>query len=103
TGMVSEGGVTRDASGRYMLGLRAVALAVKAISGQEFSTLIRPIMQTLVNKTGETVVLGTLASDAEMAIYVSKVESSNPIRYTVNVGERRDLYCTAIGKILLAY
>ena len=30
------------------------------------------------------------------------MESSNPIRYAVNIGERRDLYCTAAGKVLLA-
>jgi DNA-binding IclR family transcriptional regulator len=65
--------------------------------------LARPILLRLVEATGETAVIGTLAPDSDLAIYLDKVESSNPIRYAVTVGERRDLYCTAMGKALLAY
>jgi DNA-binding IclR family transcriptional regulator len=31
------------------------------------------------------------------------VDSQNPLRYTVSLGERRPLYCTAVGKLFLAY
>lgn len=102
-GLVSEGGVHRDDTGRYRLGQRTLALAVRAVSGQDLTTLARPVMQALVDRTGETAALGTIAPDAEMAVYVAKVESANPVRYAVAVGERRELYCTAVGKALLAY
>jgi DNA-binding IclR family transcriptional regulator len=36
-------------------------------------------------------------------MYIDKVESANPVRYTVSLGERRELYSSAIGKLLLAY
>jgi DNA-binding IclR family transcriptional regulator len=65
--------------------------------------LARPILLRLVEATGETAVIGALAPDANLAIYLDKVESTNPIRYAVTVGERRDLYCTAMGKALLAH
>jgi DNA-binding IclR family transcriptional regulator len=47
--------------------------------------------------------LGALAPDGNVATYLDKVESSNPIRYAVTVGENRELYCTAVGKSLLAW
>ena len=102
-GLTEEGCLVRDEGGRYFLGARFLSLAMRAIAGREFSSLVRPVLVDLVAATGETAVLGALAPDAEEAIYLDKVESSNPIRYTVAVGERRELYCTAVGKSLLAW
>jgi DNA-binding IclR family transcriptional regulator len=44
-----------------------------------------------------------MAGDAPVAVYIDKVESQNTVRYTARIGERRPLYCSAIGKLLLAY
>jgi IclR family transcriptional regulator, acetate operon repressor len=101
-GLTAEGCLVRDTSGRYALGPRVHSLATQAMAGREFVMLARPVLQSLVEATGETAVIGALAPDAELAVYLDKVESSNPIRYTVTVGERRELYCTAMGKALLA-
>lgn len=102
-GLTGEGCLVRDYAGRYFLGPRFIALAMRAIAGREVVMLARPILVDLVEHTGETAVLGALAADADVANYLDKVESSNPIRYAVTVGERRELYCTAIGKVLLAH
>ena len=102
-GLTVEGCLVREESGRYLLGPRVHSLAMQAMAGREFVMLARPIMRRLVEATGETAVIGALAPDADLAIYLDKVESSNPIRYAVTIGERRDLYCTAIGKALLAH
>ena len=102
-GLTAEGCVERDAAGRYHLGSRFISLALRAASGRDLVTLARPLLVELVEVTGETVVLGILSPDRETAIYLDKVETDNPIRYTVSVGERRELYCTGVGKILLAY
>ncbi|MBT3701633.1 MAG: IclR family transcriptional regulator [Alphaproteobacteria bacterium] len=102
-GLTEEGCLTRDEGGRYFLGSRFLSLAMRAVAGRELSTLVRPILVDLVAATGETVVLGALAPDADEATYLDKIESSNPIRYAVTVGERRELYCTAVGKSLLAW
>jgi DNA-binding IclR family transcriptional regulator len=102
-GLTAERCLLRDAAGRYFLGPRFLSLAMQAISGRELLTLARPVLEKLVEETGETAVLGALVPDADLAIYLDKVESSNPIRYAVTVGERRHLYCTALGKVLLAY
>ncbi len=102
-GLTAEGCLARDETGRYFLGPRFLSLATRAIAGRELLVLARPVLAKLVQATGETAVIGALAPDADLAIYLDKVESQNPIRYAVTVGERRELYCTALGKILLAH
>ena len=102
-GLTGEGCLVRDEVGRYFLGPRIHALAMQAMAGRELAALVRPVLVRLVEASGETAVLGALAPDAEMSIYLDKVESSSSIRYAVTAGERRDLYCTAMGKALLAH
>jgi len=102
-GLTAENCLVRDGSGRYGLGPRIHSLAMQAMAGRELFMLARPILIRLVEATGETAVIGALAPDADLAMYLDKVESANPIRYAVTVGERRDLYCTAVGKALLAH
>ena len=71
---------------------------MRAMAGRELAALARPILVGLVEATGETAVLGALAPDADLAIYLDKVESANSIRYAVTVGER-ELYCTAMERM----
>lgn len=102
-GLVEEKCLTRDEGGRYFLGPRFLSLAMKTMAGRELVKIARPVLQKLVEDTQETAVIGALATDADLAIYLDKVESNNSIRYAVTVGERRELHCTAMGKVLLAY
>lgn len=102
-GLVAERCLVRDEAGRYALGPRVHALATRALAGRELPELLRPVLTALSAATGETAVLGALAPDADLAVYLDRVESSSSIRYAVAVGERRDLYCTAMGKALLAH
>ena len=102
-GLAAEGCVERDGDGRYRLGPRFLSLAMQAVSGRDTIELARPFLAGLVEATGETAVLGVLAPDADLAIYLDHIESANPIRYAVTIGERRELHCTAIGKMLLAH
>ncbi len=101
-GLMAEGCLVRDEMGRYLLGQRFISLSMRATAGRELMMITRPALADLAEMTGETAVLGALAPDADLATYLDKVESANPIRYAVTVGERRDLYCTAAGKVLLA-
>lgn len=102
-GMLDGGYLARDEQGRYTLGPRMLSLAMRVTAKTDLTTLARPLLNDLVKQTGETALLGALAPDAEVSIYIDKVESSNPVRYTVSLGERRELYASAIGKLLLAH
>ena len=102
-GMVSAGYLTRDDAGRYQVGPVMVSLAMRIVSGTSLPALVRPVLERLALATGETALAGALAPDGDLATYIEKVESTNPVRYTVPLGEQRELYSSAIGKLLLAY
>jgi IclR family transcriptional regulator, acetate operon repressor len=101
--MTRLGYLVRSPDGRYRLGPAAFTLAMAALSNRELPEMARPFLEDLTAKSGETALLATLAGDVAAAVYIDKVESRNTVRYTAKIGERRPLYCSAIGKLLLAY
>ena len=101
--MTRLGYLVRSPDGRYRLGPAAFTLAMAALSNRELPEMARPFLEDLVAKSGETALLATLAGDVPAAVYIDKVESQHTVRYTARIGERRPLYCSAIGKLLLAY
>jgi DNA-binding IclR family transcriptional regulator len=88
---------------RYLLGPAASAFAMSVIPGRNVVHLARPLLRQLARETGETALLGVPAAARDLGVYVDTVESENPVRYTVPIGESRELYCSALGKCLLAY
>lgn len=102
-GLTEEGCLRRDESGRYYLGPRFITLAMRAVSGREFLKLVHPTLSALSRQTGETAVIAALNPEGDMVTYLDKVESTNSIRYSVPLGENRELYCTVGGKLLLAF
>jgi DNA-binding IclR family transcriptional regulator len=97
------GYLVRGEDGRYRLGPGAFTFAMAALSNRELPEISRPFLEDLAAKSGETALIGTLGSDGAAAVYIDKVESHNPVRYTVAVGDQRPLYCSALGKLFLAY
>jgi DNA-binding IclR family transcriptional regulator len=95
--------VSRNEAGRYELGSSALSFARAALATNNLGQVARPILQTLVRKTGETALLALLDEEAMVAVYVDKVESESPIRYTVPLGLRRELHGASVGKALLAF
>jgi IclR family acetate operon transcriptional repressor len=101
--MTRLGYLVRSPDGRYRLGPAAFTLAMAALSNRELPEMARPFLEDLAAKSGETALLATLAGDVAAAVYIDRVESRNTVRYAAKIGERRPLYCSAIGKLLLAY
>ena len=97
------GYLVRGEDSRYRLGPGAFTFAMAALSNRELPEISRPFLEDLAAKSGETALIGTLGSDGAAAVYIDKVESHNPVRYTVAVGDQRPLYCSALGKLFLAY
>lgn len=88
---------------RYLLGVAATEFAGCVIPGRNLLQQARPLLRRLMRETGETALLGMLSSDANVAIYADKVESDNPVRYSVSITEQRELHCSAVGKCFLAF
>jgi IclR family acetate operon transcriptional repressor len=92
-----------NTEGRYLLGPAAYRLGVSIMPVLSMSRIAIPIMRELVDQCGETVLIATLDRDAGRVTYVEKIESSRSIRYTVPIGTARPLYCSAAGRVLLAF
>lgn len=100
--LVGDGYLTHGA-GRYLLGPMLFRLAADILSQWKLPRLIRPYMEEVLERTGETVVLCVLDRDAEVVTYVEVIESNQAVRFSTSVGKTRPLYCTAAGRVLLAF
>jgi DNA-binding IclR family transcriptional regulator len=96
-----EGYVYRDAAGAYAIGVRLARLASGSSYQATLRKLSRPILQQLWRTTGETVNLAVL--DGREVLYLDVMESSHTFRLVSQVGLRRPVYCTALGKVMLAF
>src|SRR6476661_630558 len=97
----SAGFLTCDAAGIYQLGIACVSLS-QAVRGQlDVRRASLPYLQELNRLTRETVHLTVRHGLA--AVYVEKLDSPEPLRIHSRIGAAVPLYCTAVGKVMLAY
>lgn len=87
---------------RFVLGRRLFDVGACCTTGTRLQTVARPVMIGLMEKTGESVFLGTLTPAYEV-LHLDKVVAAQVIRYDAEVGQTVPAYCAAIGKVLLAY
>jgi DNA-binding IclR family transcriptional regulator len=87
----------------YRLGPKSFRLAADILAVRRFPNLVRPILQGLAAKSGETVFLVVLDQVARRMTYADIIDSPNPVRYTVPTGTTRPLYVSAGGQLLLAH
>lgn len=90
-------------AGRYKLGPALFRLSSKIMASWNFSGLMQPFVEELANATHESVYLGVLDKEQKVITYLIAIDSKRSIRYPITVGTSRPLYCTAAGRILLAY
>jgi IclR family KDG regulon transcriptional repressor len=95
------GYVRRDESDRWAMTLRLFNVGSHALDHLDLHAAARPVAEALAADLGEAVHMGVLEGDS--AVYVLKIESRYTIRMYSRVGRRIPLYCTAIGKVLLAF
>lgn len=102
---LSESGFVVGANGAYRLGPAAFGLGSALVEARrrfQSSDLIRDGMRRLAERTGETVLFAVRDQEGASLTYVDVIESANPVRFSVAVGDRRPLYCTSGGRMLLA-
>ncbi|HRP47663.1 MAG TPA: IclR family transcriptional regulator [Trueperaceae bacterium] len=85
----------------YELGIRLLALTYDSDGTHAIRRFAAPSLEALGQETAETVHLAVL--DGAEVIYVSKVESTQKVRMYSDVGLRAPVYCTGVGKALLAF
>ena len=84
----------------YCIGPLVTDLARARAPAKDLISRIRPFLEQVASRTEETALLSVISGDE--IVFIDKVESTQAIRYTVDVGTRRPLYCSAHGKVALA-
>jgi DNA-binding IclR family transcriptional regulator len=96
--VVASDSAWRLGPGAYGLG-SALLEARRRLSTPD---LLRDGMRRLVAASGETVLFAVPDADLLGMTYVDVIESRNAVRFAVAAGDRRPLYATAGGRMLLA-
>jgi IclR family transcriptional regulator, KDG regulon repressor len=99
--LVSTGFLNCSVDGGYHLGIACVSLGRSALGHLDIRRLSFPYLEELNQKTRETVHL-TVRHELS-AVYVEKLDSPEPLRIHSHIGAAFPLYCTGVGKVMLAY
>lgn len=90
----------QERGGKYNLGLRAFEVGNAVTYIEQLRQLVRPSLHELTERSQETSNLAI--RDGWDGIYVEQVPGPRFVRAFTEVGRRIPLYCTAVGKVLLA-
>ncbi len=85
----------------YSLGTKILNLGRVILDSLDISSEAYPYLRHLSQISGETTYVSVL-DDTEI-LYINKVESSQQIRINCTIGTRNPLYCTSMGKSILAF
>ncbi len=85
----------------WSIGVSAYRTGAAFLRRRKLADRARGVMQTLMERTGETANLG-LAED-DCVVFVSQVETHQPIRAFFRPGTRSPFHASGIGKSVLAY
>lgn len=100
--MVHRGYVTYDSGkGRYALGIRTYEVGHAFTLYDRLIEAARSEMENLAAKTTEGVNLAVL--DRQNVVYIHHEEGTGMMRLFTHKGARAPVYCTGVGKCLLAW
>lgn len=87
----------------YLLGPASFRMGALITANNSSISAGRAVLHELLEQCGESVLLGGFTPDREFGVYTERLESTHVIRFAPAVGEQRPLYCTGLGKALLAF
>ncbi len=96
-GYIEQNKVTEN----YRLGLKTLELGQTFIKQMGLLRQSRPVIEDLVKTCNETTYIGVLKDFS--IIYLDCIETSKTVRAVPRVGSRMPAYCTAAGKVQIAY
>jgi IclR family transcriptional regulator, KDG regulon repressor len=99
--LVGLGYARRTDTGAYAPSLRIWELGSVVRGRHDVGRIARPYLPELCARTGETVLVAVL--DGCDTLYLEKQESAHPVRVAAAVGARLPSYCSASGRVLLAF
>ena len=93
--------IVRQADGRYALGPVIPWLHASYAASFSLEAVVMPALRSLVERTAETAAFHVRQGDHRVCIY--RVDSPQPVREQVKVGDVMPLESGAGGRVLLAY
>jgi DNA-binding IclR family transcriptional regulator len=97
----ASGFLNCSSDGVYHLGIACFAIGQAALAQLDIRRVSLPYLQELNRQTRETIHL--TVRHGLSAVYVEKLDSPEQLRIHSRIGAAVPLYCTAVGKVMLAY
>lgn len=86
---------------KYKLGMKLFELGIRVSNNLNLRQIGSPYVKNAFKRLEETVHL--VGFDGHEAIYIDKAEGHNALRIYSQIGKRAPLYCTGVGKAILAF
>jgi len=93
--------VQNDGARTYTLAPKLFQLTGRTWSKEQLAEIAMPFLDELSHRTGEGTSLAVLRDG--IVTVIAKREPEGPVRVVQEVGARRPIYCTAVGKALAAW
>ena len=96
------GYIERDASNKtFRLGPKTLSIGFSATRNLDLERLAYPYLEEASREMGEAVNLAIL--DGKEIVYVGRHASRQTLNVNMQIGSRRPLHCTSMGKAILAF
>jgi DNA-binding IclR family transcriptional regulator len=86
---------------RFCLGAKVIEIAGVFLAKSDLRNESLVVMKELAEKTGETIHLAV--PSGKEVVYISKIESPHALGMSSHIGSRLPMYCTSLGKAILAF
>jgi IclR family acetate operon transcriptional repressor len=93
--------VERNASGDWEMSYRLLEIVGVQMERVQLPRLARPLLEQLASDTRETAFLAVPSRDE--IVYLDKVQTDLQLQLNAELGTRRPMYCTGLGKAILAF
>lgn len=90
-----------DVTSKYKLGIRLIKFSNSVINDLDITKIAKPLLRELVEMTGESAHLCILSKSK--AVFIDQVKSSEVINVSAKIGGEEPLYCSAVGKSMIAF
>jgi len=95
------GFIGRDRQRRFFLTPKVLSLGHAAVSSLGWRNVAQHYLERLSADIGETVNLSVL--DGAELVYIARVNTDRILPFDLQLGSRLPVYCTAMGKVLMAF
>jgi len=101
TDLASESIIERTIAGDWQLSYRLLEIVGVQLERVQLPRLARPVLEQLASETRETTFLAVPSRDE--IVYLDKVQTDMQLQLNVELGTRRPMHCTGLGKAILAF